>query len=218
MPLARFDNLDEAQKGRILAAALAEFAQHGYEEASLARVAAQADISKGTLYYYFADRDDLYATVVLRMVQAVASDAVLGAFAPRRAEDFWPAMETLFRAGFELARQHPEQVRVLRSFQVSLRRHPRPAFAPVLALMASNLRTIVETGRRLGCVRSDIAVELLIELLMSVDEVLDAALHQSGALADRRALERHMQLGLDTFRRLMEPSRAPARRGKRGGP
>lgn len=211
MPFRRFENLDEAQKARMLSAAEVEFARHRYEDASLARIAAEAGISKGTLYYYFADRDDLYATVVLRLVRAVAGNDVLGAFGPKRAADFWPAMEALFRAGFELARRHPEQMRALRSFQTSIRRNRRPVFEPVMALMAAQLRLIVETGRRLRCVRTDVSVELLIELLQGVDEVLDRVIYEGTVLGDRGALHRHAGLALDTFRRLMEPSRAAAR-------
>ncbi|MFT3767885.1 MAG: helix-turn-helix domain-containing protein [Minicystis sp.] len=205
MPLSRFENLDTALKARILSAAQAEFARHGYEEASLARVAAEAGISKATLYYYFVDRDDLYATVVLRLVQTVASAEVLGAFKPERAEDFWPAMEALFRAGLELARRHPEEMRVLKRFQVSLRRTPRPVFDPVLAIITANLRLVVETGRRLGCVRTDVGVEFVVELLRSADEVLDREGSQVLESGDAEAIARHGALALDTFRRLMEP-------------
>ncbi len=205
MPLARFDNLDAALKERILSAAQAEFARHGYEGASLARVAAEATISKATLYYYFADRDDLYATVVLRLVQAVAGDEVLGAFKPERAEDFWPAMAAMFRAGFDLARRHPEEMRAVHSFQVSLRRNPRPVFEPVIALMSAHLSFVVETGQRLGAVRTDLSAARVVALLQAADEVLDREGSKVIEGGDPEATARHAALALDTFRRLMEP-------------
>ena len=201
MPLPRFDHLDAEQKARMLAAAQSEFAEHGYEKASLTRIATAAGISKGTLYYYFADRDDLYATIVLQLVETVASTVTSG-FAPRRAEEFWPALEALCRAGFELAKAHPVEVRALRSFQVSLRRNPSPVFEPILRLMTAQLRGIVETGRRLGCVRKDISVDVLVQFLQAADEVLDRSLYD--ALEEERSLARHAALAFDTFRRLME--------------
>jgi AcrR family transcriptional regulator len=205
MPLPRFDNLDPAQRTQILAAAQTEFAQHGYEATSLAQIAARAGISKGTLYYYFADRDDLYATVVLRVVQAVGGAELLGGFAPKSAAEYWPALSALFQAGFQLAQQHPEEMRALRSFQTSLRRHPRPAFEPVLALMSAHFRLLVESGRRLGCVRTDLSAEQLVALLLSVDEVFDREIFAQGPSA---GLEPHRDLALDTFRRLAEPRQA----------
>lgn len=213
MPLPRFENLSPEQRAQILSAAQAEFARDGYEEASLARVAERAGISKGTLYYYFTDRDDLYATVVMRLVQSVASEELLGSFAPKRAQDYWPALEKLFHAGFALMRQHPEEIRALRSFQTSVRRNPRPVFEPVLKQMSANMRKLVETGRKLGCVRTDISVELLVELLQQLDEVFDRLVYVNDLANDPRALERHALLALDTFRRLTEPP--PAAAGKR---
>lgn len=210
MPLSRFETLDSAQKARLLAAAQAEFSEHGYEDASLARIAAAAGISKGTIYYYFADRDDLYATIVLQLVEAVATSGITRGFAPRREVDFWPALEALVHAGFELAKAHPEQMRALRSFHISLRRNPSPRFEPILKLMSAQFRRIVETGRRLGCVRTDVSVDMLIEFLQAADEVLDRSLHD--AMQDDRALGQHARLVFDTFQRLLEPrGRANAR-------
>jgi AcrR family transcriptional regulator len=202
MPLARFDNLDEAQQEQILTAALGEFSRHGYEEASLARVAAEAKISKGTLYYYFADRDDLYATVVMRLVREVSGKRVLGAFTPKRPAEFWPAVEKLFDDGFQLAWEHPEAVRALKSFQVSLRRSGRPVFKPVVEQITANLRRVVELGRKLKQVRTDVSVELLVELLEAADEVLDRRLSEA---KDARALKKHAELALSTMKRLLAP-------------
>lgn len=45
---------------RILDAALREFSAKGYDAASLNTLCAQNDISKGILYHYFKDKDELY--------------------------------------------------------------------------------------------------------------------------------------------------------------
>jgi TetR/AcrR family transcriptional repressor of mexJK operon len=54
-----------AQKRRqIIAGAEIVFGTDGYEGASMARIAAQATVSKGTLYNYFASKSDLFAAFV----------------------------------------------------------------------------------------------------------------------------------------------------------
>lgn len=45
---------------RILEAVLREFSQKGYEGASLNTVCAENGISKGIVYHYFKDKDELY--------------------------------------------------------------------------------------------------------------------------------------------------------------
>ena len=59
----RFAKLPPAQQQAILRAALDEFAAHGFHDASLNRVIDAAGISKGSMYYYFDGKEDLYAHV-----------------------------------------------------------------------------------------------------------------------------------------------------------
>ena len=95
MPLPRFDKLDEPRKKTILAAAAEEFGERGFEQASYNRIIERAGISKGAMYYYFADKDDLYRTVL---------DSALGHWLqhvgfPFEADDaasFWSACEAMY--------------------------------------------------------------------------------------------------------------------------
>jgi AcrR family transcriptional regulator len=54
----------EARPLEILDAAAIVFAQHGYAATNLERVAALAQVSKGTIYRYFDDKDVLFAKVI----------------------------------------------------------------------------------------------------------------------------------------------------------
>ena len=63
MARPRFAKLPAAQQQAILRAALEEFAAHGFHDASLNRVIEAAGISKGSMYYYFDGKEDLYAYV-----------------------------------------------------------------------------------------------------------------------------------------------------------
>ncbi len=52
------------RKQELLDAALAEFSRKSYEEASINRIIANAGISKGTFYYHFKDKADLYLYLI----------------------------------------------------------------------------------------------------------------------------------------------------------
>lgn len=54
----------EAARADILAAALSEFAEHGYGGARIDRIAAASGMSKPMIYSYFGDKDDLYAAAL----------------------------------------------------------------------------------------------------------------------------------------------------------
>src|SRR5260370_9975850 len=65
----------EDTKRRILAAATAEFTEHGIAGARVDRIAAAANSNKAMLYAYFGNKEQLFEAVFALMVTA-ATDAV----------------------------------------------------------------------------------------------------------------------------------------------
>lgn len=72
----------EGQRELILAAAAKLFAQRGYSSSTMAEVAAACGISKGTLYHYVRDKQDLLAQITTAHVQRL--QALVQAVAARR--------------------------------------------------------------------------------------------------------------------------------------
>ena len=59
MPTQRFMKLKEEKKQAILEAAVHEFSRVPYSSASINQIIKEADISRGSFYTYFEDKDDL---------------------------------------------------------------------------------------------------------------------------------------------------------------
>lgn len=59
-----FKNISIEKQESITSAALAEFAEHGYREASTNRLVKELGISKGSLFKYFTSKLDLYSYLV----------------------------------------------------------------------------------------------------------------------------------------------------------
>lgn len=57
---SKFLNLDPKKQKRILNAALKEFAQKGYDDASTNQIVKEAGISKGLLFHYFNNKKELF--------------------------------------------------------------------------------------------------------------------------------------------------------------
>jgi TetR/AcrR family transcriptional regulator len=60
-----------SKKGRILHAALAEFAENGFSLASTNTVAEVADVAKGLVFHHFGDKEALFLAVAERAVDHV---------------------------------------------------------------------------------------------------------------------------------------------------
>ena len=100
MPLPRFEKLEPKRQDGILNAARKEFAAHGFDGASYNRIIELAGISKGAMYYYFADKDDLFRTVIddasERLINALHVPRVI----PADAESFWRECEAVYLRAF----------------------------------------------------------------------------------------------------------------------
>ena len=93
----RFAKLPPAQQQAILRAALEEFAAHGFHDASLNRVIEAAGISKGSMYYYFDGKEDLYTHVA--RVELERCSPASGSSRCRATTDpdaFWSTLEDYY--------------------------------------------------------------------------------------------------------------------------
>jgi len=60
-------------RGRILKAAIDEFASHGYDAAGVDRIARRARVNKALIYYYFANKRGLYHEILHASLQALVA-------------------------------------------------------------------------------------------------------------------------------------------------
>lgn len=58
-------------KERILAAALKIFGEKGYHPATMAEIAEEANVGKGTLYWYFSSKEELFSGIIEQMIQTI---------------------------------------------------------------------------------------------------------------------------------------------------
>lgn len=220
MPRQRFFNLAPRTRERLLATATREFARRGFEGASLNEIIAKAGISKGAYYYYFDDKDDLFATTLESAVDSMLSRVPLPALAAVSPDEFWPTVER-FVSSWPAALDSSHEILQL-ALQLTDAQRKSPRFAPLLAKGQTLYRALIEPGQRLGCVRTDLPVDTLVRLLETADATLDSLYLAKGSPINRRSLSRHFALVFDTFKRILvaepfAPSTSPPPRGRRRG-
>lgn len=91
------------KQNRILDAAIRVFAQSGYTGASMDEIAAQAEITKPTLYQYYPSKDELFVAMMSapRDVMLMAFDTAPGRDHVTQLVDFaWSYADTVMRPDF----------------------------------------------------------------------------------------------------------------------
>jgi AcrR family transcriptional regulator len=103
---ATFRQLPPDKRERVLDAALAEFADQGYQAASLNRLVAQAGIAKGSLYQYFPNKEGIFRHIfqfALNRVQTTLTTVKEETLE----QSFFVRLEKSLLAGVHFLREHP---------------------------------------------------------------------------------------------------------------
>ena len=117
MARPRFHRLDQAQQQAILDAALTEFAARGFADASLNRIIESAGISKGSMYYYFDGKEDLYAHVIRDRLEAVIErDGPFPVPEERDPEGFWTVLAGYYLRLMRALMGEPQTAALLRGW------------------------------------------------------------------------------------------------------
>lgn len=173
MPTKRFNNLDSERKKTILDAARQEFVSKGFRDASLNGIIKNAGISKGSLYYYFEDKSDLYLTVMDEVFGEIYGlpDEFLNDLS---CENFWSAFEAHTVMNMRYAQENPDVV-VLSRDLVTLTESPHAseAMADFYAKIQDMYTELFKKGLTLGAVRDDIPLELILSIIIHMGAALD---------------------------------------------
>jgi TetR/AcrR family transcriptional regulator len=153
---ATFLNLPEAKQARIIEAALAEFADKGYPQASLNVIVARSGIAKGSLYQYFTDKMGIFLyifnfaiSLVRRLLVQVKENT--------REQDFFARLEKSLLAGVTFIKQHPKiygiYLKILFDQQAPQRQELLKA---VRQFAADYLQSLLRQGLARGELRPDL--------------------------------------------------------------
>jgi AcrR family transcriptional regulator len=125
-------------KKRILAAAVAEFAEHGISGARIDRIAANAEANKRAIYDHFGDKRALFGIVLADQLDRLATEVELNA---DRVPEFVGEL-------FDYCATHPELVRLVQWEALSLPPNQAPNHAERSASYQAKVDAVAEAQRR----------------------------------------------------------------------
>jgi len=171
----RFTKLPAHQQQAIVQAALDEFAAHGFHDSSLNRVIEAAGISKGSLYYYFDGKEDLFAYVAQAGLGGlIAEVGPLPDLGAGDADTFWSVVEEYYLRLARALLASPQLAALLRNWSAASK---SPEFQRVTGEMEeASVPWIVQAlavGHRVGAVRDDVPDSLLMAAVLGMGEAMD---------------------------------------------
>jgi TetR/AcrR family transcriptional regulator len=171
-----FLNLAPEKQARILAAALGEFSDKGYAQASVNTMVSASGIAKGSIYQYFKDKKSLFL-YIFDFAIGLVRRTLLAVKEETRDEDFFVRLEKSLMAGVDFIQRHPRvyglYLKILFDQHVPRRQELLKA---VRQFAAEYLGSLVRQGQARGELRAEMppgAVIFLLDALL--DRFLQAA-------------------------------------------
>lgn len=168
------------RKQELLDAALTEFIEYSYGEASLNNIIKNAGISKGTFYYHFADKQALYLSLIQGTVDAKME------FLERRLKDYvhdddmniFETLKLQARFGIEFAIEKPKYYLLGMMF---LKEKGNKIYDAVMAMLDNTTESyydsLIEKAMSRGDLREGLSPayikRMLTYLLYHYDEIFD---------------------------------------------
>jgi AcrR family transcriptional regulator len=206
MPRPRFSKLAASQQDLILDAALREFAVNGFSDASLNRIIDAAGISKGSMYYYFDSKEDLYAHVIRdQLERLVEREGPFPVPAVGDPDEYWALITADYLRLMRALLSSPEAAALFRGWlgsatSPSLQAAQQEAEQAVLPWV---MRTL-SAGQQIGAVRTDLPNDLLIAVAMGMGQAVDVWLIGT-TVSDEVDLEGAVSTLIDMMRRALAP-------------
>ncbi len=206
MPRPRFSKLPEDKREWIIEIAAKEFAAEGFEGASLNHILEQAGISKGSAYYYFDDKADVFLTVVQRYLLEMANTIEALPLDQLDAENFWERLSVQYRQQWAYAYERPWLLGAVKAAtKLSKKSLANEALISVFNQVMGWMIAIFKRGQEVGAVRTDLPDDLLFALIQAVDDVSDKWLLDHRSELKREDMDEAANRAMDLLRRLLGP-------------
>ena len=159
MPKETFFNLQDKKREVIENAAIDEFAQHGYDNASINRIVSAAGIAKGSFYQYFEDKKDVFIhlinTTAQKKIKYISPILTSGAQL-----SFFEMIREMWISGLRFANDNIKLAKIAN--EVFKNQH-RGLYSEILSsnepLAIDFYKQMIETAIKKGELRDDIDIE-----------------------------------------------------------
>lgn len=159
--------LPDDKRQKILAASIAEFAEHGYENASTNRIVVAAGISKGLLFHYFGSKKRLFLFVLGHIINILM--AKMNTYSAGLTGDLFATMGEIALIKTRISIEEPEMYRILFDVFLNLPRDIKKELTQIYGGILSDQRKAftlkIDPAKLRDGITPEIAANLIADFL-----------------------------------------------------
>lgn len=200
------NKLAPEKRQQLFTIASGEFAQKGFNQASLNRIIAQMGMSKSSFYHYFSNKSDLFRQTMLYATAPVRDIALTIEFSAKSADEIWEEIANTLMKVLPVIQASPLIITAGRMFYRSREDMQGQALTDeLLGEVSAWITQLLHLGQTLGAFRKDLPESLLIDLLLSMSMAMDKwILENWDALDDAKRMQFSLT-GFDLLKRMLSP-------------
>ena len=161
-----FDKIPEAKRKRVLDAATDEFATYGFENTSIQQIAKRAEITVGSVYKYFENKDELFAMVVKENLSLLEELLLHHSSSD---EDVMVKAESVLKELLKFSKKHPQLIKLYCAITTGNNTEFSRLLAQRVESISAKVYTeVIEKAQLSGDARKDIDPKFFAFLLNNV--------------------------------------------------
>ena len=170
---AAFDKLPPEKRDRILRVAVEEFANNGFENTSIQQIAKKSEISVGSVYKYFENKETLFSMVVRGGLSSL-EELLIGI--SDSSQDILVKAETIIRALLDFSRKNPALVKLYCRLTTTDNSEFLTGISQHIEAMSASIYTVaISKAQETGDVRNDVNPAFFAFLLDNIFMMLQFA-------------------------------------------
>ncbi|MCL1940574.1 MAG: TetR/AcrR family transcriptional regulator [Synergistaceae bacterium] len=169
----RQERISDDKKSLLMDSAIKEFSERGFENASYNKIIERSGLSKGTVYYYFENKESLLKMVLNEIIEQFMSISD-GLELPETKEEFWEVDCEYNRRAMNFIFENPHSGLLYILFSDDQRIHSE--ISDIFEQILCFRHKLIGRGQSLGVVRSDMSVETMSMIVQAIGKVLSASM------------------------------------------
>jgi AcrR family transcriptional regulator len=204
----RQERISDDKKNLLMNSAIKEFVERGFDKASYNKIIERSGLSKGTVYYYFENKESLLKMVLNEIIEQFTSISN-GLDLPETKDDFWKTDSEYHRRAmsFLFESPYPSLLYVLFSNDQKI----NSEMSEIIDKMLSFRYKLIERGQSLGAVRNDMSVGTISMIIQEVGKALSASMIKNVDKEDksdmRNEVKKFVEIMRDLSIRMLTPSK-----------
>ena len=179
MPKQTFLNLPDEKRQTVVNAAIDEFAEYGFESASINRIVANSGISKGSFYQYFEDKMDVFK-YQMDVIAQEKTEFFKGKHPPSPGQSIFGYFRWMIKTGMEFNSTNPKLVKAITRVLLSEGMYYGQIFADVRKKTMDTLVGMIQSAKQNGEIDASVDEKVAAKVMDTWSNVISNSILEEG--------------------------------------